>query len=191
MMKFFARRILLFWIPAISVLAVIVLFFLSRKLNPELPEISENNSSNNMKLTSPLFANNDGFPEMCTCDGKEVSPPLEIAGVPARAKSLALVLRDPDAAEGTFIHWIMWNIDPKTEHIKTGHAPESAVFGKTTDGKIKYVGPCPPHGTHRYIFTLYALDAKLYLNEGAAIEQFNAAIAGHILAQTQLLAKFR
>lgn len=144
-----------------------------------------------MKLTSPLFANNDGFPEMCTCDGKGINPPLDFSLVPAKAKSLALVLRDPDAPGGVFIHWIMWNIDPKTEHIKTGYAPEGAAFGKTTDGKIKYVGPCPPSGTHRYVFTLYALDTKLYLNEGDTIEQLNAAMAGHVIAQSKLMGKFR
>ncbi len=144
-----------------------------------------------MEITSPLFANNDGYPEVCTCDGKDINPPLDFARVPAGAKSLALVLRDPDAPGGTFIHWIMWNIDPKTERVKLGQTPEGAVFGKTTDGKTKYVGPCPPHGTHRYIFTLYALDTMIYLNEGATIEQLNAAMAGHILVQAQLLGKFR
>jgi len=144
-----------------------------------------------MELTSPLFINNDGYPEACTCDGKEISPPLEVEGVPKSAKSLVLVLRDPDAPGGIFIHWIMWNIDPKTRKIKLDSVPEGAVLGKTTNGKIKYVGPCPPGGTHRYIFTLYALDTKLYLNQGATVEQLNAAISGRVIAQARLLAKYR
>jgi Raf kinase inhibitor-like YbhB/YbcL family protein len=144
-----------------------------------------------MKLTSPLFLNNNGFPPQFTCDGKDNNPPLDIADVPAKAKSLALVLRDPDAPGGIFIHWIMWNIDPKTENIGIGFVPESAVMGKTTDGKTHYVGPCPPEGTHRYIFTLYALETELHLNEGDTIGHLNAAMSGHILAQTDLMAKFR
>jgi len=144
-----------------------------------------------MKLTSPIFLNNDGFPPQHTCDGKDTNPPLDIADVPAKAKSLALVLRDPDAVEGIFIHWIMWNFDPKTEHIKIDSVPDGAVLGKTTNNKTHYIGPCPPEGTHRYIFTLYALDTKLYLNEGDTVAQLNAAILGHILSQTDLLAKYR
>ncbi len=144
-----------------------------------------------MELTSPLFTHNDGFPERSTCDGSDVNPPLEIAGVPRQAESLALILRDPDAVEGIFIHWIMWNIDPKTNRIELDSVPAGAVLGKTTDGGIRYIGPCPPSGTHRYIFTLYALDTKIYLNEGDTAEQLNAAMKGHILEQTDLLAKYR
>jgi len=144
-----------------------------------------------MKLTSSLFTHNDGFPERSTCDGKDVNPPLDIAGVLHKAESLALILRDPDAVEGIFIHWIMWNIDPETRHIKDDSVPDGAVLGKTTNGKTHYVGPCPPSGTHRYIFTLYALDTKIYLNEGDTVEQLNAAMEGHILAQTDLMAKYR
>ncbi|MFZ3074136.1 MAG: YbhB/YbcL family Raf kinase inhibitor-like protein [Minisyncoccales bacterium] len=144
-----------------------------------------------MELTSPLFTHNDGFPERSTCDGRDVNPPLDIAGVPRQAESLALVLRDPDAAEGIFIHWIMWNIDPKTNRIEIDSVPAGAVLGKTTNGRIRYTGPCPPSGTHRYIFTLYALDTKIYLNEGDTAEQLNAAMKNHILEQTDLLAKYR
>lgn len=144
-----------------------------------------------MKLGSPIFQNNDGFPPAHTCDGAESSPPLEISGVPAAAESLALVLRDPDAPGGIFIHWILFGIPPKTEKIDTGEIPAGARQGKTTDGKIGYVGPCPPSGTHRYIFTLYALDTKMYLNDGAPIERFNAAISGHIMETAELMAKYR
>jgi len=144
-----------------------------------------------MKLTSPLFVNNGSFPERFTCDGEEVSPPLNISGVPDGTVSLALVLRDPDAVEGIFVHWILWNIDPKTAEIKAGYAPDGAMFGKTTDGKLRYVGPCPPSGTHRYIFSLYALDTAIYLNEGDTVEQLDAAISGHVLEETELLAKYR
>ena len=144
-----------------------------------------------MKLTSPTFDHNDGFPPGNTCDGAGFSPPLEISGVPPTAESLALVLRDPDAPGGIFIHWILFDIPPKTEKIDTGEIPAGARQGKTTDGKIGYIGPCPPSGTHRYIFTLYALDTKMYLNDGAPIERFNAAISGHIMETAELMAKYR
>lgn len=144
-----------------------------------------------MKLGSPIFTNNDGFPRAHTCDGIGLSPPLTIAAVPRQTKSLALVLRDPDAPGGIFIHWILFNIPSKTEKIDVGEIPKEARQGKATNGRIGYIGPCPPSGTHHYIFTLYALDTKLYLNEGVSIEQFNAAIFGHILATAQLTAKYR
>jgi Raf kinase inhibitor-like YbhB/YbcL family protein len=144
-----------------------------------------------LKLTSPQFLHNDGFPPNYTCDGVDINPPLAIAGVPDKAKSLALVLRDPDAPSGTFIHWIVFNIDPKTDKIDTDSVPSGAVQGATTNGKNYYFGPCPPSGTHRYIFTLYALDEKLMLNEGASIQQLEVAMEGHIIEQTDLMAKYR
>ncbi len=144
-----------------------------------------------MKIGSPIFTNNDGFPRAHTCDGAGSSPPLEIGGAPRQAKSLALVLRDPDAPGGIFIHWILFNIPSEIEKIDIGEIPEGARQGKATNGRVGYVGPCPPSGTHRYIFTLYALDTKPYLNDGISIEQFNAAISGHILATAQLMARYR
>lgn len=144
-----------------------------------------------MKISSPVFTNNDGFPRAHTCDGAQTSPPLEISGIPRQTKSLALVLRDPDAPGGIFIHWILFNISPKTKKIDTGEVPEGARQGRATSGRIGYVGPCPPSGTHRYIFILYALDTKLYLNDGISIEQFSAAISGHVMATAQLMARYR
>lgn len=144
-----------------------------------------------MKLGSPIFQNNDGFPPAHTCDGAGANPPLDIFAVPPRTKTLALVLRDPDAPGGIFIHWIVFNISPKIGRIEIDEVPRGARQGKTTNGRIGYVGPCPPSGTHRYIFTLYALDTELYLNDGVSIEQFNIAISGHVLATAQLLAKYR
>jgi len=144
-----------------------------------------------MKLTSPIFNHNGGFPPDSTCDGAGFNPPLEISGVPPAAESLALALRDPDAPGGIFVHWILFDIPPKIEKIDAGEVPAGARQGKTTDGKIGYVGPCPPGGTHRYIFTLYALDTKTYLNNGASIEQFDAAISGHVLETAELMAKYR
>ncbi len=183
MRKFFVARGIFFAVLLIVAVIAGLLHFVLQYQN--------NNQQNDMKLTSSLFSNNDGFPGAHTCDGQNVSPPLDIADVPSQTKTLALVLRDPDAPGGIFVHWIMFNISPKIGRIDIGEVPEGARQGKTTDGKTRYVGPCPPSGTHRYIFTLYALDTELYLNEGASIEQFNAAISGHTLATAGLLAKYR
>jgi Raf kinase inhibitor-like YbhB/YbcL family protein len=173
-------------------LAVIVLLALWGGGFSKLFDDQNNNSkSTMMKLTSPYFFNNNGFPEMFTCDGSGVNPPLDIADVPHKTKSLALVLRDPDAVEGIFIHWALWNINPKTHRIEIDSVPKGAVVGRTTNNKTHYFGPCPPSGTHRYIFTLYALDIKIYLKEGATVDQLNAAMAGHIITQTDLMAKYR
>jgi Raf kinase inhibitor-like YbhB/YbcL family protein len=191
-----------FAIFAIIISLVAAAFFVFQKNDrPLFSEIDkqQNNMIKNdqqqpdsrMKLTSKLFANFDGYPEAHTCDGIDNNPPLEIANVPGKAKSLVLVLRDPDAVEGIFIHWIVFNIDPDTESIDIDSVPEGATQGKTTNKKIGYVGPCPPDGTHRYIFTLYALDDELHINEGASIEQLNGAMAGHIVATAELTAKYR
>jgi len=144
-----------------------------------------------MKLTSSLFRNNGNYPGAFTCDGRETNPPLEIKDVPRDAKTLALVLRDPDAPSGIFVHWVVWNIDPKIEQIDEDSVPAGALQGRTTDGKHHYVGPCPPSGTHRYIFTVYALDTDLHLNEGATLEQLMVAMHGHIIEQAEIMARYR
>ncbi len=158
---------------------------------PNLGISEKNNYPNNMKLKSSLFRHNGAFPEKFTCDGEGDNPPLDISDVPDHAKSLALVLRDPDAVEGVFIHWLVWNIDPKTEHIEVDSVPKGAVQGMTTNKKNHYVPPCPPSGTHRYTFILYALDTKLDLPSTATVEDLNIALDGHVIDKTDLLAFYR
>ena len=119
-------------------------------------------SKSSMKLTSSAFADGSLIPVKYTCNGKEISPPLEISGVPAGAKSLIIILEDPDAPTGTWDHWVVFNIDPKTLVIAEGTTPEGAIFGSNTGGTVAYEGPCPPSGTHRYVFTLYAISSKLF-----------------------------
>lgn len=144
-----------------------------------------------MILTSPYFENNNGFPISATCDGKKVNPPLDIAQVPKAVKSLALVLRDPDApVPGSFVHWILWNINPKTRRIKQNSVPPGSVEGNTTEGRPGYVAACPPSGKHRYIFTLYALDKRLDLAPGAVEADLMAAMDGHVAAQAELMEGF-
>ena len=147
--------------------------------------------NNMMRITSPLFQHNGNMPIEATCDGKEINPPLAIAGVPKEAKTLALILRDPDAPSGTFYHWVLWNIDPKTTVIDKNSVPRGAVQGLASTNNNFYIGPCPPSGTHRYFFDLYALDVKLDLPKATTGPQLRAAMEGHILETAELMAKYR
>ena len=142
-----------------------------------------------MKLSSPAFENNAMIPAEYTCDGQDISPPLLISGMSSKAKSLALVMDDPDAPGGTFTHWVVWNIPPeKTEFVKG----EDVIYpqGKTGFGVTGYGGPCPPSGVHRYIFKLYAINSMLDLQEGAPKKDLERAMTGKIIDQTTLVGKY-
>ena len=108
------------------------------------------------QITSPVFENNGFIPKKYTCDGADVNPQLLIANVPARTKSLSLIVDDPDAPAGTWVHWVVWNIDPQTLEIKEHSVPNGANQGLNDFSKHNYGGPCPPSGTHRYFFKLYS-----------------------------------
>jgi Raf kinase inhibitor-like YbhB/YbcL family protein len=148
-------------------------------------------AASSLQLASPAFAPGGAIPARYTCKGDGVSPPLNIAGVPTGARSLALTIEDLDAPGGTFIHWTMWDLDPATSTISEGSTPAGAVQGTNSFGQQRYSGPCPPAGqTHRYIFTLYVLDAPLSLAAGAQPAQLRTALQGHVLAQAQLMGRF-
>jgi len=148
------------------------------------------NNMQNFQIKSSAFANNGRIPAEYTCDGEGINPPLLISGVPANTKSLALILDDPDAPGGTFNHWVVWNIPPTTSAIKEG-GPVEGVSGINSAGDNGYFGPCPPSGTHRYIFKLYALDALISLSSGAGSSDLKNAINSHIVNQTQLTGLYR
>ncbi len=142
-----------------------------------------------LNLTSSAFVNNGNIPPKYTCDGASIIPPLQIEGVDPNAKSLTLIVDDPDAAGapgGVFDHWLKFNIDPKTIQIEEGKEPLGTA-GKNGAGGMTYTGPCPPSGTHHYHFKLYALDSMLTLSEGATKTEVEAAMQGHILQQTELI----
>ena len=143
-----------------------------------------------MKLTSPAFANNGTIPSEYTCDGNDLSPPLSISDVPSNAKSLILVMDDPDAPVGTWDHWIVFNMGPSTKEIHKGTEPK-ATAGKNSWGRTGYGGPCPPSGTHRYFFKLYALDAMLNLPQGATKKELEMAMQGHIIAKAELMGTYK
>src|SRR3989344_3433027 len=143
-----------------------------------------------MTLTSPAFKYNGTIPAKYTCDGDDISPPLEITGVPEGAQSLVLICDDPDAPGGTWVHWTMWNIAPGTTQIAESSTPAGATEGVTSFGRTGWGGPCPPSGTHRYFFKLYALDTVFDLTPKANSVALEAAIKGHVLAQCELVGRY-
>ncbi len=149
-------------------------------------EIPSSNGGEEMKITSPAFGNMQEMPEKYGCKGANVNPALAIEGIPKNAKSLALIVDDPDAPAGTWVHWVVWNI-PITSEIKENSVPSGAVQGKNDFGKNSYGGPCPPSGTHRYFFKLYALDTLLNLREGASKKDLENAMKDHIIAEAKLV----
>jgi Raf kinase inhibitor-like YbhB/YbcL family protein len=143
-------------------------------------------------LTSPAFQKNDTIPARFTCDGQAVSPPLEWSDVPKDAKELALLVTDPDAPGGSFVHWTVYRIDPQAKGTPEGGLPRGAKQGKNSAGKVGYAAPCPPKGddAHRYVFAVYALDKQLRLAEGATPDEVQSAIDRVALARGQLIAKY-
>lgn len=142
-----------------------------------------------MDLYSPVFEENGAIPSKYTCDGEDISPPLEIKNVPEEAESLALIVDDPDAPLGTFVHWLVWNIPPK----KTSFDEDEEISfpqGKNDFGRLEYGGPCPPSGTHRYYFKLYVLDKKLDLKEGKKKKDLKKAMSGHVIEKTELMGQY-
>src|SRR3954471_8978629 len=142
-----------------------------------------------IKVTSSAFTEGGNIPSKFTCDGTDTSPPLQIAGVPPQAKALLLIVDDPDAPSGLFTHWLVWNIDPKGASIIEGKSP-AGIQGKNDFGKTGYGGPCPPSGSHRYYFHVFALDQQLTLSAGAGRKEVNAAMKGHVVAQGELMARY-
>ena len=144
-----------------------------------------------MKIESSAFKDNEYIPSKYTCDGVNISPPLGISEVPENAKSLVLIVDDPDAPIKTWVHWTIWNIDPMTSEIAEGSYPKGAVEGMTDFGRTGYGGPCPPFGTHRYFLKLYALDGVLNLISSAKVKDIEKEMHGHILDKAQLIGLYK
>jgi Raf kinase inhibitor-like YbhB/YbcL family protein len=186
---------------AISVLLSLVFLACSSRPQspppPPPPAASPPQTANTeMKLTSSAFKEGEPIPPQYTCDGINVSPPLEWSGVPKSAKTIAIIADDPDAPSGTWVHWVFYNLPsdniglvenlPPTETMKAGG------FQGTTDfGKVGYGGPCPPSGRHRYFFKVYALDGELPLKAGATKDELLKAMEGHIVGQAQLMGTYK
>ena len=143
-----------------------------------------------MKITSPAFQEGGTIPEKFSKNGQNFNPELRIEGAPAEAKSLALIVDDPDAPVGLFTHWLVWNIDAKTTEIAENSVPKGAVQGTNDFPGRGYDGPQPPSGTHRYYFKIFALDRLLDLKPGARRRELDAAMHGHIIAQGELMGRY-
>ncbi len=142
--------------------------------------------ASSMKITSSAFTDSQIIPRQYACLGQGINPPLAISGVPSGVNSLALILDDPDAQGGTFYHWIIWNILPQTREIPEGVTLPAFIEGTNSAGKVGYSPPCPPKETHRYVFTLYALDITPSLPTTATASDLKKALENHILSEATL-----
>lgn len=139
-----------------------------------------------LTIASTAFANGETIPDQFGCRGDNISPPLTFTGAPKQSASMALIMHDPDAPGGDFLHWSLWNISPDLTSLPAGEVPTGAVQGKTSFGLAAYGGPCPPSGTHRYIFELYALDDELSLQQGTDESNLRHEINEHLIASATL-----
>jgi Raf kinase inhibitor-like YbhB/YbcL family protein len=179
--------------------AFFMLLFLScasRRPAAQSPAATPKENKAEIKLTSTAFKEGQPIPPTYTCDGVNISPPLEWSGVPKTAKTVAVIADDPDAPAGTWVHWVLYNLPadniglvenlPATENLAAG-----GFQGKNDFEKIGYGGPCPPSGTHRYFFKIFALDSELALKAGATKAELMKAMEGHVVLQGQLMGTYR
>lgn len=149
-----------------------------------------------MRLESLAFTAGGVIPMKYTCDGQDMSPPLRWSDVPAKARSLALIADDPDAPRGTWVHWVAWNIPTNTQTLREDFPKEDMSSTQIKQGvtdfkRPGYGGPCPPSGTHRYFFKLYALDTVLNLPPQSTKNELEKAMRGHIVDQTELMGTYQ
>ena len=178
---------------------VLFLFFsiLARGETNALPEsIAKGGTTMEIKVTSPAFKESDLIPKKYTCDGDNVSPAIEWTGVPDSAKFIALICDDPDAPRGTWVHWVIFNIPAGVKGLaeniqRTSTLPNGARQGINDSHELGFDGPCPPGGTHRYYFKVYALDNILTLESGSTKAQLLKAMDGHILGEGQLMGRYK
>ena len=161
-----------------------------------LPQSSSNNPAissiptrKHITITSSAFGNEGTIPVTYTCGAEDKNPPLTISGVTSTTKTLALVVEDPDAPLGPFVHWVVWNIPPDTKDILAGTVPSFSQQGTNSFNHQRYDGPCPP-SRHRYYFTVFALDISVGLDGKAKKSDLEKAIKGHVLDQAELIGNF-
>jgi Raf kinase inhibitor-like YbhB/YbcL family protein len=143
-----------------------------------------------MKISSPVFKDGEKIPEVYARGGADKSPPLHLDEVPEKAKSVALIVDDPDAPRGTFNHWLLFNMSPNIHEIHEGSAPVMATQGQNDWGEASYGGPKPPSGEHRYFFKAFALDTILPLSHGAKRDEIEKAMSGHVIDEATLMGRY-
>lgn len=172
-------------------LAILFLCF-----SPAAPTAQEKGGAMSFQIATPAFSAGGDIPKKFTCDGPDVSPKLTWNEPPAKAQALALIVDDPDAPVGTWVHWVLFDLPAGARELSEGVAKQEQVHGgakqgRNDFGKIGYGGPCPPPGkSHRYFFKLYALDANLGLKAGATKAEVERAMKGHILAHAEVMGKY-
>lgn len=143
-----------------------------------------------MKLNTPAFRDGETIPQKYARQGSNMNPPLHLEEIPEKARSLALIVEDPDAPKGTFNHWLVYNLDPQTHDIKENTVPVMATQGRNDFGDLEYDGPQPPSGEHRYFFKAFALDSVLELPRGARRAELEKAMQGHVLDQAAVMGRY-
>jgi len=174
-----------FQVVASTVLLLAVAFVKTAASKSEEPKIRKG-----MKITSSAFREGGDIPAKYSRGEGNINPPLHIEETPNEAKSLVLIMDDPDAPVGLFTHWLVWNIDPKTTDVLEHSTPKGAVEGTNDYPNQGYGGPQPPSGVHRYYFKFFALDQTLDLRAGARRKEVENAIKGHVIAQGQLMGRY-
>jgi len=181
----------------VTLLFIGILLLTACSSSPTSTPVSSSEADMTFKLTSDAFTNGQSIPAKYTCIGKNISPALTWTDPPAGTQSFSLIVDDPDAPGQTWVHWVLYNINLDMRTLQedlpiTGkNVDPNAIFvGKNSSGSIAYQGPCPPSGTHRYYFKLYALDSQISLLPGATKDQVLKEMDGHILAQTELMGSF-
>ncbi len=164
---------------------MILAFLFSASLTKEV------SAMDTLKITSQAFQNNGHITGKYTCDGEDINPPLLIENCPQATKSIAMIVDDPDAPVGIWVHWVIWNIAPDVKEIKENTIPQGAIEGMNDFGKHSYGGPCPPSGTHRYFFKVYALDNMFGISPNSNKADLENAMKGHILAQGQIIGLYK
>lgn len=181
----------------ITILVIVpVLLFCSCRKNEKVTSKKEGGQKMEIKLTSSAFEDGAMIPAKYTCDGQDISPPLQFDNIPQATRSIALISDDPDAPMGTWVHWVVFNIPPETRELSENFPsdetlPDGTRQGLTDFGKTGYGGPCPPSGTHRYFFKIYALDTIIDVVPIADKKKLLKAMEGHILGQGQLMGKYK
>jgi len=180
---------------AITILLSLAAAGCSKGPQPQPTARQSPDQKSEIKVTSVAFQQGQPIPRQYTCAGVNVSPPLEWSGVPKTAKTIAIVADDPDAPGGTWVHWVLYNVPADNigfvENVPVSETLKAGGFqGKNDFGKVGYGGPCPPSGTHRYFFKLYAVDAELPLKAGATRAELEQAMQGHVVAQAQLMGTY-
>ena len=179
----------------IGCLAVALLVLCSCRSADRDEPAAKGREKREIRVTSSAFSEGELIPSKYTCDGANVSPPISWESVPAGARTIALISDDPDAPVGTWVHWVLYDLPANVTHLPENVPPDEKLAngadqGKTDFGKIGYGGPCPPSGTHRYYFKVYALDTSLGLGPGATKGQLLNAMKEHIVAEGQLMGKY-